>query len=982
MQKKFIDNLRYITISSNNQIINNNHRNNNSIEKKNEKYFFEYNNVVTLSYEYISNIDNLIEIFSQISNNECFKYPIKFEQQICESGKKHYYSPIMPKWLKSEFTLAELLCSYFEQSILINYEYHLLYNEEISFLYYEELDEQLDNIFKLVEFIGDSNEKKVEIFQSIKHEEIRKLIKENQRILNIIKYKKDRENFLLNSFGKLNCNKSLDTKTIISDVLLDLQRLFISGDLKFVLAISFIKDSYVFSTKDFIIKIVFDVINNYWKSKTAEDLLHDLTTNYNNNSNSNNNIIKKKKRKKNRKNKNEENKDIRMNHQESENDNELIQKDKDKKENINYILNNENIEKKNDNLIDDENNLTDKTEEISTKKTINTENNNENTIESNKEIKKLNNSEDNKINNKETMEKKEDIKEGINEEEEENNNKKKKEKNFFLYPVVQNKKKKNKNKKKEKKTNNNINNDLMTSNQKEKNNNQIKDEDKITIQNDKKLDNEKNNKIQEKQKITNLNFTVKNDNHYKKSKNDFESMAKQKNKFNIGMQLKNINKDNISNSNFIHYNNYMNYQSQNEEIINSKYNDNNGNNGYFNPNTSKSNLSRSKEDDKYFLSSSNFPKFTSFYFNSKKKGRNYRNKNNNDVSPYSFISNNILELSKEIINNTTKVNKNKEILQKIREKYIKKIYEIITIILYNEKLDFLCSFYGSSISGLSIENSDIDIMVKLKKNKNEINYVNKIMNILVDNLKKYNINYITNIHPIYTASVPVIKLECDLSNDEPFSHEINGSLKNSELSYNDITKLFFDITFFEVENEQNKMPSELVLDYIKNNIYKYPQIIDIIYIMKRFLFNRKLNKSYQGGISSYSLFLLTLAFIKYFKNNYDIPIGSLLIEYLNYYCNFDFYCSEIQPSKDNPNEIYSLNEDNSIYHKYNLNIIDPITGVNVAKSTFKIEQIKNAFKEGLDIIISNLYKVNKNDTDSNGGKSKKILDNFLSKINQ
>ena len=53
------------------------------------------------------------------------------------------------------------------------------------------------------------------------------------------------------------------------------------------------------------------------------------------------------------------------------------------------------------------------------------------------------------------------------------------------------------------------------------------------------------------------------------------------------------------------------------------------------------------------------------------------------------------------------------------------------------------------------------------------------------------------------------------------------------------------------------------------------------------------------------------------------------------------------------------------FYKYNINIVDPITGLNVAKSTFKIEEIKKAFKEGLDIIFSNLYKINNNDNNIN-----------------
>ena len=359
-----------------------------------------------------------------------------------------------------------------------------------------------------------------------------------------------------------------------------------------------------------------------------------------------------------------------------------------------------------------------------------------------------------------------------------------------------------------------------------------------------------------------------------------------------------------------------------------------------------------------------------FYFQSKKR-KNYRNKNNiffyNNFSP-----NSIIQLSKEIIDNTIKVNNNKKILQQIREKYIKKIYENINIILRNSKVEFQCAFYGSSISGLSIENSDVDIMVKLRKNSEEKDYINKIMNIIVENLKKNGLNYVKNIIPIASASVPVIKLDCDLCKEPSFFDEINSVIKNYNINYNDISKLFFDITFFETENEINKIPSELMIDYIKKCTLIYPQIFDIVYIMKRFLFHRKLNKSYQGGISSYSLFLITLAFIKSFKTNYEIPIGSLFIEYLYFYSNFDFYNTVIQPNKEK--NIFENIEENNL-EKCNLNIIDPITGLNVAKSTFKIDQIQKAFREGFDIICNNLFEMNL----INMGiqEHTKILDNFF-----
>ena len=308
-----------------------------------------------------------------------------------------------------------------------------------------------------------------------------------------------------------------------------------------------------------------------------------------------------------------------------------------------------------------------------------------------------------------------------------------------------------------------------------------------------------------------------------------------------------------------------------------------------------------------------------------------------------------MQLSQEIIDNTIKVNNNKKILQQIRDKYIKKIYENINIILRNSKIEFQCSFYGSSISGLSIENSE--------------------------NLKKNDLKYIKDILPISSASVPVIKLNCDLSENPSFFNDLNtiiGKSNNLTLNKNDINKLFFDITFFETENELEKIPSELMIDYIKKCTLLHPQIFDIVYIMKRFLYNKKLNKSYQGGISSYSLFLMTLAFIKKYKSTYDIPIGSLFIEYLYFYSNFNFYNTLIQPKEEN--NIFENIENN--LEKCSLNIIDPITGLNVAKSTFKIDQVQKAFREGFDNISNNLFEINIIG-DNNFQENKKILDDFF-----
>ena len=976
-RQELVDNIRYVTLNSG--IKNYKEDENNS--------FSEYNNVITLSYTYLKDIDKIINTFQIISDKSCFKNPIEIESQtytIEEHGNtlnKNYYNFKMPKWLKKEFTFSELLCAYFEQCIIINYMYYKMYKEEISLLYYDKFDELIDNNKKLIEFIKNSGDKKFEIIRNLHPDEIKKTITDNPLIKKIICEKQSKDSDIRNSYiGNYSYFKKHTIKTTVNSCLTTLEKIFIRGELEFVLFLNFIKDNIVFTTEDFAIKGIADIINNYWKSKLAEDLLQDIN---NNNNESNKKKKRKKKKKKKKTDKNEEN----------ENDNKINEEKDDINEGKNNKINDKNI---NEEIINDNNNNEQKSKEdkeqdkekeilIDNKQNINetkkeNKDNEENTNEINKTQKEENNiiTENIILENEETFENKINNKENNmeninNKSETEKSNKKKKEKDFFLFPTMKEGNKKKKTKQKNKKNsllNNYIDDDIninielnldnnsksnnfidkidlisdkATISTKEEEDKKFEDENKniIIIENETNNDPEKNSKdvTQTKEKYT-------------KNKSEYEfssSSSKQKNKFNMGIKIKKLIKDN---SNLIIP---KNFHPQNQN---------------YNLNLSKNNSEQNKNN---FLIGSNYPRFTSFNFHSKKK-RTYRNNhfiyNNNN-----YIPNNIVQLSQEIIDNTIKVNNNKKILQQIREKYIKKIYENINIILRNSKVEFQCAFYGSSISGLSIENSDVDIMVKLRKNSNEKNYINEIMNILVENLQKSDLKYIKNIFPISSASVPVIKLNCDFSDTPLFFEELNSILiKNNNISINnnDINKLYFDITFFLTENELEKIPSELMIDYIKECTLNYPQIFDIVYIMKRFLFNKKLNKSYQGGISSYSLFLMTLAFIKLYKNNYDIPIGSLFIEYLYFYSNFNFYNTLIQPSKEN--NIFENIENN--LQKCSLNIIDPITELNVAKSTFKIDQVQNAFREGFDNISNNLLEINL--MGDNSHQDKKILDEFFS----
>ena len=120
---------------------------------------------------------------------------------------------------------------------------------------------------------------------------------------------------------------------------------------------------------------------------------------------------------------------------------------------------------------------------------------------------------------------------------------------------------------------------------------------------------------------------------------------------------------------------------------------------------------------------------------------------------------------------------------------------------------------------------------------------------------------------------------------------------------------------------------------------------------------KKLNSSYQGGISSFSLFLLLASYNqqifygkKDLKKNEDPEylLGQIFYGFFMFYANFNFKIHSIDLKKNNP--FILLNE----FNENKITLIDPITGLNAAKSTFKIEQIKYVFNNAI-MTINDIY---------------------------
>ena len=329
---------------------------------------------------------------------------------------------------------------------------------------------------------------------------------------------------------------------------------------------------------------------------------------------------------------------------------------------------------------------------------------------------------------------------------------------------------------------------------------------------------------------------------------------------------------------------------------------------------------------------------------------------------YLYERNDLFEdLTKEIISHEEHITNNLNLLEQYRGDIYHKIKIFIKNILNNNNFEAELINYGSHETGLSIESSDIDILIKFCKkytmNNISINNqqnIEEILSLIYNelNLEKEKFN-ILQINAIYTASVPVLKIKFDL--DKIIPTEIKNKIKENYL-FNfeeEILQLNFDFTFQEVEGMDIpiKIPSLEIINFIKGCLYIHKEIKPIILILKRYMKINKLNSSFHGGLSSYSLFLLLYSYIKsmHIPNN---TIGHYLYGFFEFYSNFNFGIYLINSTFDCP--FMLLDE----LHESGMLLIDPITSLNVSKSTFKIDQIKSVLTKGM-VIIRNIFLTNK-----------------------
>ena len=484
-------------------------------------------------------------------------------------------------------------------------------------------------------------------------------------------------------------------------------------------------------------------------------------------------------------------------------------------------------------------------------------------------------------------------------------------------------------------------------------------------------------------------------------------------------------------------------KAKSSELKNEYNNENDNDNNDINNNSNDKNNSSNKN------SSKKKKKKEMFLFATVKKTKKKSNSNTSNITlisnEFSIItlkeSNSRLsffdKLHNDIIKYETKVISLLNHGMKFHDFCITEIKRLIQETL-NFSKDYIIEVYGSYATGLMIEASDIDIKIKLNKGtKDDLDSFFKKVCEKLEQEKKFD-----EINPIETASVPVIKLllskekfikgKTDLENSYKQYKELS-LFKHYLFDINELTKIKIDVTFIlpkdnlnnnikeEINNINNNIENNIndihdhnksieselsSVSYVKEQIVKYPEVKFILRVLKRYFYYKKMNTAFLGGLSSYNLFLLLLSYAKFLKlspNSENTNLGYFLFHFLYFFKVFDF-----------KQYIININSKNNIYDilppesakEFNLGksivIIDPLTGVNASKSSYKIDDIQNTFSEAFDFFqneeikygkegktkvnkknsnndkteVMGLPKSNKNENNHGGGN---IIEKFLGK---
>ncbi|CAK67153.1 unnamed protein product (macronuclear) [Paramecium tetraurelia] len=233
--------------------------------------------------------------------------------------------------------------------------------------------------------------------------------------------------------------------------------------------------------------------------------------------------------------------------------------------------------------------------------------------------------------------------------------------------------------------------------------------------------------------------------------------------------------------------------------------------------------------------------------------------------------------------------------------------------------------FGSCATRLALPDSDIDIGITGL----ETHQLNQKMDVIIEFL--YKMNWIKRIKPIYPTqtTLPLIKLWVDPS--IPFR---NGNMNLPHIDLVCQSQLIqVDISFFGHIQHQGLTSTELTCFWLQ----EYQELKTITLLFKSLLKKRGLNDQSKGGISSFCLVLIVVAFLEYYyqQNGGFHSIGLATYKFLEFYgTKFNPHSMGIFYKGFDQNPFFYLEKED-----FQLTIVSPITYDIISQSSSFVQTI-------------------------------------------
>mgnify|MGYP003571324237 CR=1 FL=1 len=521
--------------------------------------------------------------------------------------------------------------------------------------------------------------------------------------------------------------------------------------------------------------------------------------------------------------------------------------------------------------------------------------------------------------------------------------------------------KKRKNKNKKKKNNNVINEETSTKNtensEKENNivneniiivkkvedikENEIKKEDNKE-KNEIRINNDNNNKDEEEEKIKIENESVESFNNLSSENSSINNNKVNNIKDDIEKENKNktfeeIN-DNVGDSK-MDENEINNFNDNSKEIEKENEEHENENNIESNNsiNTTQKKKKKKKQKKKNYKLTEE--ELNNIYINFYNENNNFKNgsqnKIYNSINPIQSTNKNLTKDKNEQLHNLI-LSFEKKLYKKILSLHEIK-YKSIVLLCQKIKDHFKCGLsiliYGSYSTGLELEQSDIDISVELLANnsngKIKNNLSQKTIPELISELNDYLSNFpeFKNVFPIINTKIPILKMVIVQDNNIETKIDLTFNLRNIKTTVN----------------------------YYINTIKRYPQIKPLTLLIKQLVKKNKLASVFDGGFSSHSIFIMVASNIRVLlKNQSLLNLGDLLNSFLHFYGKvFNYTNTTIDLM--NKNDPYIIKQEYSSVPVF----IDPISKINVSKSSYLHENLKKLFSDTYDKLVQGEDNLNR-----------------------